>query len=76
VVVFSVAIDPGFGGSALPRLATLLALAVYLSAEWYRNRTVGTTSLGLCFDLFLVICIVWFAIATQANKPLPVLHWY
>ncbi|PTT87300.1 hypothetical protein DBR45_60480 [Pseudomonas sp. HMWF031] len=68
---FSVAIDPGCGGNTFPRLATLLALAFYLSAEWYRTRRVGTTSLGLFFDLFLVICIVWFAIATQANKGAP-----
>ena len=68
---FSVAIDPGCGGNTFPRLATLLVLAFYLSAEWYRTRRVGVTSLGLCFDLFLVICIVWFAIATQANKGAP-----
>ncbi|WP_047528808.1 hypothetical protein [Pseudomonas sp. 11/12A] len=68
---FSVAIDPGCEGNTFPRLATLLALAFYLSAEWYRTKKGGATSLGLCFDLFLVICIVWFAIAIQANKGAP-----
>jgi hypothetical protein len=68
---FSVAIDPQSVEDMLPRLGTLLALALYLSAEWYRIRRVGSTLLGLWFDLFLVICIVWFAIATQANKGAP-----
>lgn len=68
---FTVAIDPGYGGNTFPRLGTLLVLALYLSAEWYRITKVGATYLGLCFDLFLVICIVWFAIATQANKGAP-----
>lgn len=68
---FTVAIDPGCGGNTLPRLGTLLVLALYLSAEWYRITKVGATYLGLYFDLFLVICIVWFAIATQANKGAP-----
>jgi hypothetical protein len=53
------------------RLGVLLVRAVYLSAEWYRSLDARNTIRGLRLDLLFVICIVWFAIATEADKGLP-----
>lgn len=70
----TLAIDQGINAGTSSRLAVLLVLAVYLSAEWYRSKKVPTataTATGLWLDLIFVICLVWFAIATQADKGLP-----
>lgn len=60
----------------LSRLGVLLVLAVYLSAEWYfskdsKSKDSKNTPAGLWLDLLFVVCIVWFAIATQAGHGLP-----
>jgi hypothetical protein len=68
----TLAIDHGINEDTFSRLGVLVVLAVYLSAEWYRSKQINNATLmGLWLDLLFVICIVWFAIATQANKGLP-----
>lgn len=67
----TLAIDHGMNVNTAPRLGVLFVLAIYLSAEWYRSRKITTTETGLWLDLLFVICIVWFAIATQSDKGLP-----
>ena len=67
----TVVIDQGINVDTAPRLGALLVLAIYLSAEWYRSKEINTTVTSASLDLLFVICIIWFAIATQANKGLP-----
>ncbi|MCA9467710.1 MAG: hypothetical protein KC643_20000 [Nitrospira sp.] len=67
----TLAIDHDKNVNTAPRLGVLFVLAIYLSAEWYRSKEINNTISGLCLDLLFVICIVWFAIATQADKGLP-----
>lgn len=67
----TLAIDHGINCETVPRLGVLLVLAIYFSAEWYRSKGIATTKAGQWLDLIFVICIVWFAIATQADNGLP-----
>lgn len=67
----TLAIDLGLNCETAPRLGVLLVLAIYFSAEWYRSKGIATTIEGQWLDLFFIICIIWFAIGTQANKGIP-----
>lgn len=67
----TVSIEEGINLCTAPRLGVLFVLAIYLFAEWYRIEKTATTPTSLAYDLVFVICVIWFAIATQANKGMP-----
>lgn len=67
----TLAIDHKNSTDTFSRLAVLFILAIYLSAEWYRSLNVTSTREGLILDLIFVLCVVWFAIATQLNSGFP-----
>lgn len=67
----TLAIDHGVNLDTVPRLGVLLALAIYFSAEWYRSKDITPTEWSIWLDLLFVICMVWLALATQADKGIP-----
>jgi hypothetical protein len=67
----TLAIDSGAKIDAIPRLGVLFVLTIYFSAEWYRSKEIEVKTVGLWLDLLFVLCMVWFAIGTQANKGSP-----